>query len=159
MPAFHITFPGAFHSGELYDKQGRPVHTLEAAVNAAEEVHGEDWSEVYNGTVGISREEVQADPHWLFHYAEGLDHTNLGDIYDNPPELAVIERASGFELRHLATGRTHWLSDGVDVLTDEHGKTLSPGTPEFTALWSEALNSEPEAMEAYFPDLLEESHE
>lgn len=60
----------------------------------------------------------------------------------------VIEHCNGFEVEHIASGRTHWLSDGVDVLPG-----IQPGHPQFRARWERELNeSESETLEAYFPE-------
>jgi hypothetical protein len=158
MPNFKIKVGlGAFYSAELLDSEGKPVTTLERAVAVAQESHPNDWREVYNGNVGISREEVRQDAHWLFHMAEMLGHVHLDVLYDDPPMFAVIEYHSGFAVRHLPSGDEQWMSDGVDCLFDLENKALSPGTPDFTAEWSKALNNPTsETLEAYFPQLLEE---
>ena len=82
---------------------------------------------------------------------------------DIPPgAFTVIEYSSGFDLKHNQTGQTHWLSDGVDVLSYDEGYdgdmvTLSPGTLGFDVLWTEEMNnSKSETMEAYFPDIPDE---
>jgi hypothetical protein len=156
MPDFKVIIARSFHSSELYSEQGGTVPTLESAVSVAETLHGADWKEVFNGSVGISREEVQADAHWLFHYAESLDHQQLGMIYDDPPTVVVIEYSSGFAVRHLATSEERWMSDGVDCLFDNEDRALSPGGADFTAEWSAALNNPSgETLEAYFPELVE----
>jgi len=68
--------------------------------------------------------------------------------------FAVHERFNGFELEHLPSGDTHWLSDGVDCIFDENDKAISPGTPGFVELWTHHMNTDPEVMEAYFPQWL-----
>lgn len=147
---------GAFYTAELLDGEGKPVTTLEKAVKVAEEIHP-DWREVYNGKVGISREEVRQDPHWLFRIAEMLGHNNLDGLYDALPMFAVIEHFNGFSVRHLPSGEEHWLSDGVDCVFDEEGEPICPGEPDFTAEWSESMNSPAsETLEAYFPQFMEE---
>lgn len=66
--------------------------------------------------------------------------------------FSVIEHYNGFELQHNATGKTHWLSDGVDVFDD-----ITPGDPDFRQRWEDAFNSNvSETLNAYFPDLTEE---
>lgn len=70
--------------------------------------------------------------------------------------FTVIEYSSGFAIRHNATGREHWLSDGVDVLFDSEDRAISPGTPGFAELWTDGMNKEAETvLEVYFPDLVE----
>ena len=57
--------------------------------------------------------------------------------------FAVIEHFNGFSLRHLPSGEEHWLSDGVDVLFDEEGRSIPPGDPDFTTRWAEIFNAMP----------------
>lgn len=65
----------------------------------------------------------------------------------------VNEWSSGFEVQHVPTGKTHWMSDGVDALFDEEGHAFSPGDPGFRELWEHVLNETPdETLAAYFPD-------
>lgn len=65
----------------------------------------------------------------------------------------VNEFSSGFEVEHIPTGKTHWMSDGVDVLFDENDKALSPGDPDFRQKWEDALNEDAmTTLEAYFPE-------
>jgi hypothetical protein len=73
--------------------------------------------------------------------------------------FTVHEHASGFSLTHNPSGKNHWLSDGVDALSDGVDNTLHPGTIGFTELWTEEMNSDPEALEAYFPELLDTAME
>jgi hypothetical protein len=81
-----------------------------------------------------------------------------------PDTFTVVEHHSGFELIHNPTGKTHWLSDGVDAIgfdegygDDEEPVTLSPGVLGFVELWTEDMNnSESETLEAYFPELVDE---
>lgn len=54
--SFRVEFIGAFYSGELYDIRGREVFTLAEAAEAAEDVYGDGWSCVYNGSEAIDRE-------------------------------------------------------------------------------------------------------
>jgi hypothetical protein len=83
-------------------------------------------------------------------------YNETGELLDALP-FTVEEHASGFSLTHNPSGRNHWLSDGVDVMTMEDGDddtTLHPGTIGFTMAWSDMMNnSEGETLEAYFPDL------
>lgn len=64
--------------------------------------------------------------------------------------FSVIEHFNGYSVRHNASGKTHGLSDGVDVFDD-----LNPGEPGFAERWTEVLNAEEnEVYEAYFPDII-----
>lgn len=108
-----------------------------------------------------------------------------GPVYDalgqrlEKGEFEVEEHFSGFNLVHVPTGRDHWLSDGVDVMSIgplEHAtllhlsgswtpsqseppecpeQTLHPGTLGFVHAWTDAMCNDSEALEAYFPDLVE----
>lgn len=63
----------------------------------------------------------------------------------------VNEFASGFEVEDTTTGKTHWMSDGVDVLTTPTGKSMCPGSEYFRKTWEKSLNvSSLETEEAYF---------
>lgn len=53
---FRFTLVGSFHSYELYDRRGREVFNLDEAVEAAEELYGDEWVEVYNGESAAARE-------------------------------------------------------------------------------------------------------
>jgi hypothetical protein len=65
----------------------------------------------------------------------------------------VIEYMSFFAIRDTVTGQEHPIGDGVDVLTDADGTTISPGTANFCEAWASALNSdEGETLEAFFPE-------
>ena len=46
-----------FHSMTLYDRLGKEVFNLSEAAEVAEATFGEDWKEVFNGEVGVSRKE------------------------------------------------------------------------------------------------------
>lgn len=75
----------------------------------------------------------------------------------SPPtagRFVVHEYSSGFELEDTATGKRHWLSDGVDcVVANINGECLSPGTPGFTDIWAENFNANvAETLEAYWPE-------
>lgn len=80
-------------------------------------------------------------------------------------ELAVHEWTSGYEIEHIPSGKTHWMSDGVDMLTREvedddghgfHDETLSPGTEEFNQAMQHAIEEGyNEYLEAYFPEIAE----
>ena len=65
----------------------------------------------------------------------------------------VVECASGYSVEDTTTGKSHWLSDGVDVLFDKRDRARSPGTEAFRRDWEKALNGNPdETLEAYFPE-------
>lgn len=65
----------------------------------------------------------------------------------------VIEYLSHFAVRDTQTGQERPLGDGVDVLFDADGNSISPGTPDFCEQWAEALNAdEGETLMAYFPE-------
>ena len=65
----------------------------------------------------------------------------------------VIEYMSFFAVRDTVTGLEQAMGDGVDVLFDADGTTLSPGTANFCEQWASALNADhAETLEAYFPD-------
>jgi hypothetical protein len=78
----------------------------------------------------------------------------------------VLERFNGFELLDTATGRAHWLSDGVDCVPHPDLPSpdlqflwdnpvppcLPPGGELFCRLWAGEFNADPaETLEAYFP--------
>ena len=66
----------------------------------------------------------------------------------------VMEYLSHFAVRDLVTGQERPMGDGVDVLFDDEGDGISPGTPGFCDLWAEVLNTDQsEVLEAYFPEL------
>lgn len=141
----------------LLDAHNQPVTVLETAAGIAEVRFPGKWRQVTNGRVGVFQEETAKDTRWLFHVAEQVDHQGTDEIYVEPPMFAVIEYSSGFAVRHLPSGDEHWMSDGVDALFDLEDKPLSPGTPNFTAEWSKALNDPcSETLEAYFPQHIEE---
>jgi len=55
MPAFHVLHPGSLYSHVLYSREGDHVYDLATAVVVAEDMHGSDWLEVYNGLEGVER--------------------------------------------------------------------------------------------------------
>jgi len=70
-------------------------------------------------------------------------------------DLSIKEVLAGFYLYH-SRDKSHWLSDGVDMLFTEDGEPLDPGTMEwwFAAyLW---LEDQDELVEAYFPEFARE---
>ena len=98
---------------------------------------------------------------WVIGYSDTERFTEDGKFYDVSKDMfSVNEHATGFSVTHRDTDKTHWLSDGVDVLTmclDDTEVTLRPGTLGFVETWEDSLNSNVgETLEAYFPDLVEE---
>jgi hypothetical protein len=78
----------------------------------------------------------------------------LGEVQEAGPVFRVDEHYNGFELVHIASDHTHWLSDGVDVLYDEFDHAIAPGEA-FCKAWALQFNSNvDETLEAYFPDLV-----
>lgn len=70
------------------------------------------------------------------------------------PVFRVNEFSGGFNVEHIPTGQTHWMSDGVDVLFDENDHAYSPGEDTFRLRWELSYNETPsDIYEAYFPDL------
>lgn len=66
----------------------------------------------------------------------------------------VEEHLSHFSVRHIRTGRTHVMGDGVDQILDDDSNTMTPGSPGFIQTWEDCLNQDPwETLRAYFPDL------
>ncbi len=53
---FRVSALGSMHPHLLYDHGGSPVYTLEEAIETAEQLYGDRWTEVYNGEVGEERE-------------------------------------------------------------------------------------------------------
>jgi hypothetical protein len=69
-------------------------------------------------------------------------------------DFAVNEWTNGYEIVHKATGRRHWMSDGVDMFKTPSGRSLFPGTPAFNrAMTSMLIHDQENLYEAYFPDL------
>lgn len=104
----------------------------------------------------------------LFTKQTGLDANCILKIHDleiPKGDFVVNEWSTGFEVEHVASGKTHWLSDGVDVLSYFYDYpdqvkmvaksiTLSPGVFGFVELWTETLNEDASTTyEAYFPEL------
>lgn len=66
----------------------------------------------------------------------------------------ICEWSSGFEI-FLGDqfGKSHWLSDGVDMLFHKNGNAISVGTKKFYKELQSFVNQDhPGLMEAYFPD-------
>lgn len=84
-------------------------------------------------------------------------------------DLQIYEWTSGYEIEHIPSGQTHWMSDGVDMLTREvedddghgfHDETLSPGTEAFNRAMQQALEEGyGDYMKAYFPEIAEAEDE
>jgi hypothetical protein len=69
--------------------------------------------------------------------------------------FTVIEYTSFFAVRDTQTGEERPMGDGVDVLFDADGNSISPGTEGFCEQWAEALNADQaETLAAYFPHQL-----
>ena len=69
-------------------------------------------------------------------------------------DFAVDEWSSGYEIVHKATGKRHWMSDGVDMFETPSGRSLSPGTSAFNrAMASMLIHDQENLYEAYFPEL------
>ncbi len=49
--AFMIRFPGVFHACELYNAKGNHVYSLQEAIDVANDMYGDGWLEVYNGSL------------------------------------------------------------------------------------------------------------
>ena len=72
----------------------------------------------------------------------------------------VHEWSAGYEVKHIPSGKTHWMGDGVDYANAlaffvGAGFPEPPeiGTEEFRELWEIDLNNDPEAtLEACFPE-------
>jgi len=70
------------------------------------------------------------------------------------PVFRVDEYSSGFEVEHIPTGQSHWMSDGVDALSSDDGQSWKPGTPGFREAWEHILNEDASTTyDSYFPDL------
>lgn len=58
---FRVKLTGVFYVRELYDGEGRPVTDVETAAEVAEAQYGDEWCEVYNGSVGLNRDDWKAE--------------------------------------------------------------------------------------------------
>lgn len=58
---FRVRLQGAFYVRELYDREGRHVTDIETATEVAEAQYGDEWCEVYNGSVGVHRDDWKAE--------------------------------------------------------------------------------------------------
>jgi len=65
----------------------------------------------------------------------------------------VQEFSSGYSLFDRMSQKSHWLSDGVDVLHTVNGKAMIPGSEYFRKTWERFFNdNEEETCKAYdFP--------
>ena len=73
-------------------------------------------------------------------------------IRSGSTRFRVHEHFNGFSVEDTETGQSHWLSDGVDCVAITDDEYLSPGAPDFCALWADDFNgNEGETLEAYFP--------
>ena len=54
---FKVSMRGSFHTYELHDADGKEIFDLNKACEEAEWQFPRDWSEVFNGDVGTSRNE------------------------------------------------------------------------------------------------------
>lgn len=67
--------------------------------------------------------------------------------------FGINEYSSGFEIVHRPTGKTAWMSDGVDMFTTESGRSIWPGTKAWERAAKNWLRGQGELYEAYFPEL------
>jgi hypothetical protein len=75
-------------------------------------------------------------------------------------DFAIDEYASGFEIVHKKTGKTHWMSDGVDMFFTSTGHSISPGTKAWeNAARSMLIHEQADLYEAYFPELYKKYYE
>jgi len=65
----------------------------------------------------------------------------------------VIEYSTHYSVLDTVSGKSHVMSDGVDVLSTPTGRTMAPGSEYFRKTWEKALNENlDETAEAYdFP--------
>ena len=64
---------------------------------------------------------------------------------------------SHFAVRHNPSGDEQPMGDGVDMLFDQEGHTLQPGSPGFTEAWEDVLNADgTSTLAAYFPQHVED---
>ena len=49
-----------YYAFTLYDLRGKEVFDLGSACEAAEDIYGDDWTEVYNGIEGMNRDDYTA---------------------------------------------------------------------------------------------------
>ncbi len=57
MRPFLVRLSGSFYSFDMYDADGRELTDMSSAADYAESEFGTDWTEVYNGSEGIDRDE------------------------------------------------------------------------------------------------------
>ncbi len=147
-------------------------------------INDESWNQLYVScrlicgfqSVNYTTTEEQALKRAVA-YVLGTSVLNIEDVEFDEKQIAVDilgqpiidtfvinEHMSGFSLTHVSSGKNHWLSDGVDVMSielfedeDEDEVTLHPGTLGFVEAWTDTFNqSVGETLEAYFPDLKDE---
>jgi hypothetical protein len=71
--------------------------------------------------------------------------------------FSVIEYFSHFAVLHNPSGDEQPMGDGVDMLFDQAGHALQPGSPGFTEAWEDVLNAEATStLAAYFPQHVED---
>jgi len=54
---FSVALTGSFYTCILYDCKGQEVFELEKAREVAESQYGADWQEVFNGDIGMDRDD------------------------------------------------------------------------------------------------------
>ena len=57
MQPFSVRLVGSLYSFSLYDTDGWEITGMSAAADFAESEFGTDWTEVFNGSEGIERDE------------------------------------------------------------------------------------------------------
>ena len=68
-------------------------------------------------------------------------------------QFIVNEWFNGYEVKHIASGKTHWMGDGVDRVEELGAESAVIGTEAFRQAWEDELNANPaEILEAYFPE-------
>jgi hypothetical protein len=88
--------------------------------------------------------------------AREVGGTELGgvDFVPEGSDFGVNKYAHGYELVHLATGRTVRIGDGTDRFYDDRDRALRPGTSRWWARMKDWLvNDAGEVYDAYFSDL------
>lgn len=143
----HLLTVGCFDPEEVYIRMGITEKYADA---------------VLRGKQSLTREDISALCVIYKVSAAIFDHSDkLGFISGR---FVVNEHHNGFDLKDRTTGKTHWLSDGVDCVGridfDGEEYTLSPGAVGFTRLWEEQLNAdEYETLRAYFPATYEQEYD
>lgn len=86
---------------------------------------------------------------------EFLDELTPSSAIARYRDLVVHEYVIGYEIEHIPSGKTHWMSDGVDMFFNENAEAISPGTAEFNNAMQVDISSYGgyrDYMEAYFPE-------